>query len=216
MLRLHFIDTDEFVFGPELRARVADIAEGSYRECRELLKPLSGIMNVSVMADIHTIPETGELGRTRNKNLVEYLVHPEYEIEIEEIIEHHFRATLFHEFHHAARTVSQSWGGTFLADGIYEGLGGVFERDYGGRTSPWVDYSGVEIRSWVEELKGKDRGNAKKFEWFYDHSDGRRWIAYRAGAFIVDEALKHNPCETSATLVDRPADEILKMAGLDS
>ena len=52
-------------------------------------------------------------------------------------------------------------------------------------------------------------------QWMFQHPDGRRWIGYRAGTYIADQAIaasKLSAIELAAT----PTDEILQRAGMQA
>ena len=48
-------------------------------------------------------------------------------------------------------------------------------------------------------------------ELFFQHPDGRRWIGYRAGTYLVDCAMRASG-QTAAELAVTPTDEILALA----
>jgi uncharacterized protein YjaZ len=98
-------------------------------------------------------------------------------------------------------------------DGVVsEGLATAFERDFVGRTPPWGDY-GEEVRAWVSELL-KLPPSAPYHHWMFQHPDGRRWIGYRAGTYIADQAIARSG-RSAAQLVLTPTNEILAVAGVD-
>jgi hypothetical protein len=47
--------------------------------------------------------------------------------------------------------------------------------------------------------------------WMVEHPDGRRWIGYRAGTFIADQAIAASG-RTAAQLATMPTDEVLALA----
>jgi hypothetical protein len=52
---------------------------------------------------------------------------------------------------------------------------------------------------------------ANRSEWLSRHPDGRRWIGYKAGTYLVDQAMKRLN-RSSAELVLTPTAEILAAA----
>ncbi|MBW3589974.1 MAG: DUF2268 domain-containing protein [Actinobacteria bacterium] len=50
-------------------------------------------------------------------------------------------------------------------------------------------------------------------QWMFSHPDGRRWIGYRTGTFIADQATLKSGL-SSAELVRTPTEEILKLSGV--
>ncbi|MGH8532580.1 MAG: hypothetical protein ACREV1_07595 [Gammaproteobacteria bacterium] len=56
--------------------------------------------------------------------------------------------------------------------------------------------------------------SAPYHDWMFQHPDDRRWIGYRAGTYIADQAIAASD-RSAAELVLTPTDEILKIAGVD-
>ena len=53
----------------------------------------------------------------------------------------------------------------------------------------WGLYDKKVIKDWVEEIRALPDGIVND-EYLYLHSDGRKWIGYKVGTYIVDEAMK--------------------------
>lgn len=104
---------------------------------------------------------------------------------------------------------------SFMDAPVAEGLASVFERDEAHREPPWAAYPSPEIITlgWVRELLGLPP-SADYRAWMFLHADGRRWIGYRAGTFIVDRAIAASHLNAT-DLVRIPTSEILSMAGFD-
>lgn len=126
------------------------------------------------------------------------------------------RATLFHECHHLVRL----WvGGEKIRSGsvmdavVAEGMATAFERDFTGRVPLWSVYP-VDVAGWVSELLALPKSELRfRDRWMYQHPDGRRWIAYRAGTYVVDRARAASH-RSAADLVLVPTDAILKLAAV--
>lgn len=103
-----------------------------------------------------------------------------------------------------------------ISNAILEGAATVFERDRTKSDPLWGKYEdSVTMNLWTQEIVGL----GQPYDWrkykFYDSDTGRRWIMYKVGTYIVDEALDQNPqlkIEDLATL--EPA-AILKLARID-
>jgi len=212
MLQIVFIDTDEYQFGSELKAQMRRIIEAADKEVRVLLPKLSTRMTVTVHPTDQVIPETGEVARAMDKNWISYAIDPNHKIPIEKIVDNSLRQTYFHEASHCERYITQEWGVSIVFDAIFEGLGCVFERDYADATPPWGEYDPNVIGEWTQELLALKSEGLDKDAWLFKLPDGRRWVAYRVGTYIVDQALKNNPNETAATLNEKSAETILKMS----
>lgn len=100
---------------------------------------------------------------------------------------------------------------TFMHGVVSEGLATAFERDAAGSSPPWGEYP-PEVRGWVDELLALP-SDVNYVEWMFLHPDGRRWIGYRAGTFIADQAIKTSG-STAAELVNTSTEEILRLVGI--
>ena len=118
------------------------------------------------------------------------------------------RPTLFHELHHLVR--AKTIDSDRLRDHmIREGLGTAFERDYGGGDfPPWATYR-PEVSRWTTEVLALP-DDAPRAVWLFEHPDGRGWIGFRVGTYLVDRAMKSSG-KTSAELVQVPTDTIVTM-----
>jgi hypothetical protein len=119
-------------------------------------------------------------------------------------------STLFHDLHHVVRGATQPLG-TLMDFVIAEGLATAFERDFAGQHRPWADYP-PDVAAWVAELQALPAG-VNREPWLFRHPDGRRWIGYKAGTYIVDQAIAHSG-QTSAQLVAVPTNEVLSLSRL--
>ena len=50
--------------------------------------------------------------------------------------------------------------------------------------------------------------------WMSRHPDGRRWIGYKAGTYIAEQA-SHASGKSAAALANVPTAEVLRLAGFD-
>ena len=118
----------------------------------------------------------------------------------------HLRPTLFHEFHHIVRGPV---GASLMDRVIYEGLASAFERDFAGAPYPWTAYP-EDVSEWVTELMALP-STAEHQHWMMRHPDGRRWIGDKAGAYLVDQAVKASG-QSVADLAVMPTEAILQLA----
>lgn len=189
------------------------IADAAVAEVRALLPDLAESLTIAVAAGDTVIPETGEVGAALRRSEVRWVVDPSRPGGVEAVARAHLRSTLFHELHHTVR--GHVFGNRnpepFVASAISEGMASVFERDVAGdRHVPWADYPS-EVNQWVRELLVLPL-DAPYGEWMFEHPDGRRWIGYRAGAYVVDRAVTRSG-RSAADLVRAPAAEVLDLAG---
>ncbi|WP_447928309.1 DUF2268 domain-containing putative Zn-dependent protease [Vreelandella sp. EE27] len=181
-------------------------------QVREHLPMLPGDMELTCQTGKMVIPETGEMGLAVSATRVGWTVDASQGQSVAHIAREQLRYTLFHELHHLARgwVIHRDEPRTTFMEGVVsEGLATVFERDVGGRRTPWGDYP-ANVDVWVEELLALPV-TAPYFQWMIQHDDGRRWIGYRAGTWIAERAIRASG-RSAAALVNVPTSEILAMA----
>ena len=89
---------------------------------------------------------------------------------------------------------------------VGEGLATVFERDAAGMPAPWGQYP-PNVVDWVKELRALP-SDAPWKQWMSRHPDGRRWIGFKAGTYIADQASRASG-RTAAQLVNVPSAEVV-------
>ena len=210
-----FLDTDDQRFFPsDARRVIAEICEATDGEVRKLLPILSDEIELAAETGTRVIAETGETATAVSGRRIRWIVNPALYGGLASIAGAQLRCTLFHELHHVARGAVMEANGPkpALMDAVVsEGLATVFERDAAGRRSPWSEYP-PEVTSWVEELL-RVPAAASYRSWMFRHPDGRRWIGYRAGAYIADRA-RQNAGLSAVDLVRASTYEVLGLAGI--
>ena len=124
------------------------------------------------------------------------------------IIGRQLRATLFHELHHLVRDAHIERRSVLDAT-VAEGMATVFERDQAGGRAPWGDYP-ENVSDWAEELIALPEAEEPR-PWLFRHPDGRRWIAYKVGTYLVDRAVAASG-KSAAELVLVPTRDVVEMA----
>lgn len=122
---------------------------------------------------------------------------------------------MFHEAYHAARfrrlrheAGTRSW----LHIALGEGLATVFARDCADAHEPCSAYEPAVIAGWATEL-GR-QGPAQDLQAYkFRHDDGREWIAFRVGTWLVD-GIQQRTGQTAADLVWTPAEELAELCNL--
>ena len=192
-------------------ATIVGIAERTETEVRTYLPTLPETVTLRVRDGQEVIPETGEIGISVSPAEIAWVVDSTDPRGVAKIARRQLRFTLFHELHHQVRGWMQQGGHPKLGlmDAVVsEGLATAFERDAAGSDPLWGQYP-REVADWVEELRVL-ADDADRREWMYLHSDGRRWIGYRAGTFLADQA-KAITGQTAAQLAAVPTSEILDL-----
>lgn len=130
-----------------------------------------------------------------------------------------FKASLFHEGFH----LLQGFVGndedikhvSALENAVYEGAATMFEMLRAGSNPPWGAYP-EDVQNWVDELARLDNETYWKAwrQWkFYDPETDRRYIMYRSGTYIVEQALKNSGKSIEELAVLGPMD-IFELSGL--
>lgn len=128
---------------------------------------------------------------------------------------HKLRASYLHESYH----LGQGWVGDVLLspidEAILEGAATVFERDRADANPTWSQYYDKNTMiDLLHEISKLDSSYDHQKWKYYDENTGKSHLLYRAGTFIVDEALRLHPGLTIEKLVSYEASEILKFSKL--
>ena len=165
---------------------------------------------LKVFPGTDVIPETGETGSIASTDRVSWVVDPHRAEGIIAVAKRHLRGTLFHELHHLARTQTEQ-PITLMQRVVSEGLATVFERDTAGMSPPWGHYP-PNVDEWIKELL-RLPADIKTKDWMSRHPDGRRWIGYKAGTYVAEQAIEKSG-KSAAELVDIPTNAVLRLAGI--
>jgi len=208
-ITVEFYSEDGYRFSQAERDTIEDIADATIPEVRKYLPALPNDLLLKVYPGKDVIPETGETGSTANTDRVFWIVSPARAEGIVVIAKRELRGTLFHELHHLVR--AQTPNSLTLMDRVVgEGLATVFERDAAGMPAPWGQYP-PNVVDWVKELRALP-SDAPSKQWMSRHPDGRRWMGYKAGTYIADQAIKASG-KSAAELARVPTAEVLRLAG---
>lgn len=191
------------------RDAIETIADAAVPEVRRLLPTLPADIVLKVYPGTDVIPETGETGFTAGTNRVFWIVTPRRPEGVIAIANRELRGTLFHELHHLVR--AQTEGSLTLRQRVVgEGLATAFERDMAGMPAPWGKYP-PEVAEWTKEILALPDDASWK-QWMSRHPDGRRWVGYKVGTYIADQAMRSSK-KSAAELVNAPTADVLRMAG---
>jgi len=207
---VEFFSVDGRELSSAEKRTVESIARSTVREARTLLPTLPKRVTIRVQPGHEVIAETGETGAAAPPSTIVWTVDPKDERGVTEIARRWLRACLFHELHHLVRDAAITR--TSLLDfAVTEGMATAFERDFAGVAVPWGQYP-PEAAAWVEELRALP-DDAQRGPWLTRHPDGRRWVAMRAGTYLVDRAARASQ-KSAADLVLMSTAEILRLASL--
>lgn len=138
---------------------------------------------------LNIIPETGDGGQTIDTELVSVTFDPNVPYG-KALLLKSLRESVFHELNHVYRWMTSDFDEHILNSAVFEGLATVFETDYAGAAPPWSQYEDEPVEDWLHELATKT--NADYNDYFFVHPDGRKWIGYKVGTWLVREATKNS------------------------
>lgn len=199
----------EHAFSRAERRTIERIAEDTVAEVQRLLPAVPDRLVLRVDADDRVSETTFATAAAVVPNRLYWSVDPERGDGVAATAETHLRPMLFHELHHLVRDVRVERV-SLMDEVVSEGMAAAFERDYAGARYPFSDYPDGAA-AWVTELMALDPATDRE-RWLFRHPDGRRWIGFRAGTFLVDQAT-HASGLSSADLVTTATAEVLRLAG---
>jgi len=210
-MKIHLADSEYWdVLGKDFQKLYIHELEVAYKEVAVLLPFGSPYLNFFVQPrEYDLIDKTHDAGRTYNSEFIEMAFDPKYYAkQSNEVVRNHIRVTVYHEMNHAARFNLGIWHASFLDDCILEGLATVFERDH---IAPplWADYP-KNVAVWLKEIED-NMDTLDRTQYLYTHDDGRRWIGYKVGTYLVDEAMK-NSGKSIEELTKLECKDVLRMS----
>jgi hypothetical protein len=196
------------------RRTIQELATSIEDDVRAVLPGLPMSVAVEVRAEQQPYSRTGASGAALGPERVAWVVDTSRAEGVVAIAEQTLRPILFHEFHHLARGCTQNGPPfrSFLDGAICEGMATAFARDFASAEQPWATYPS-EVERWYEEVKDLP-ASATTGEWMFFHSDGRAWVGYKVGTFLVDRAMKSSG-RSAAELADVVSEDVVKLAGYE-
>lgn len=201
---------------PSLESELRKLTSTWHQELQILLPGLLDDIEIE-FDNNYLVPDFATGGSTWSPNLIKLAYDPGFDApKAEKIAE--LRATYFHENYHVFRGYSFE---TTPADqsaigiAIEEGLATKFEALYACSSSGYAELEDRDtMLAWLEEVRALPNGF--DYDWqkykFFDADTGRKWILYKVGVFIVDEAIKNSSDQTLDSLKDLTATQILELA----
>lgn len=199
---------DGYRFSVAEQRLIRRVADATIPDARRLLPALPRELILRFQPGKKVIPETGETGSPSPPNVVYVTLDPDHAGGVSAVVEHQLRPLLFHEFHHLVRALSVN-NTSLMDDVVTEGMATAFERDFGGASPLWGAYPD-DVSAWVQELQALPPDVSHR-EWMFQHPDGRRWVGFKAGTYLVDQASRSSG-RSSADLVSTSTADIISMA----
>lgn len=200
------------------QAEVETVVSAAYKKAAKLLPTLSKNVNIVIRPNKNNyIKETGDNGYTYDSELIIIEFSPTLPYGKEDLIKN-IENAVFHECNHAARyrwLYSQGvFEPTIIDAGIHEGLATVFAGKYANGISLWGKYEDDEtMQGWLKELLQADKDGDSWRNWGFARNDGRKWVGYKTGTWIVDKAMQ----KSGKNILDLTcilSKDILRLAGL--
>jgi hypothetical protein len=198
----------KYEFSRAERATIQRIADKAAADVRRHLQALPERISLRVESGKEVIEEIGATAAAIPPDWVRWTVDPTRPEGVRALANTQLRAALFHEFHHLVRGTAVL-PETLMDHVITEGMATAFERDFAGARPPWASYP-ANVSNWVDELLVVGP-TAKNSGWLFKHPDGRRWVGFKAGTYLIDRAMKES-ARNSADLVLVSTRDILKLA----
>lgn len=136
------------------------------------------------------IPETGCMGMTYSDEYISITFDPNLPYGLDSC-KKSLRSTVFHEMVHAVTFAHDEWRPDAMFGVVSEGMATVFEREYVDNNQPlWGEYQDDEtMQAWYKEIKALPDFGYKNHDYFIRHPDGRKWMVYKTGAWMIDKLL---------------------------
>jgi hypothetical protein len=195
------------------QATVGLLAEAAAREARTRLPqlPQALVLRVQPGTSVEVDEGSGDTTATLDSNTIMWTVDPTHRGGVFGVAVRELRVSLFHAWHHMVRDASVAQR-NMLDRAVREGLALAFERDCAHTLNPRSRYT-AEAALWVDELRGAP-DDLTIDEWTEQYADGRRFVVARAGAYLVDRALKASG-KSASQLATTPTAAILALARAD-
>lgn len=206
---VRFYSSGDYKFSDAERGDIQTIADATSVEVRRFLPALPRDLALRVQPSASAIPETGETGYATLPNSIGWLVDPHHAGGVGATIQRELRVALFRELHQLVRYTAVGKPESLMDDVVTEGMATVFERDAAGASPPWGAYT-QDAADWVTELSALPPDADHGYWLTAIHADGRRWIGIRAGAYLVDRAVRASG-KSAAALVSASTQDIVEM-----
>lgn len=210
VLRVRFIDNKTHQFTLAEQASVVGVA----RDAEDIVGatiPLGDPLHLWVEGSKQVL-ETGDNAFTESTQLIRWWVDPHRGVT--QIAQAHLVHAFAHEAFHATRfrqLAGEASSRDLIEVAIGEGLATAFARDTTGATDPWAVYDTSIIGGWLKDLLTVPADGVELGEWKFRHPDGREWVAFRVGTWIVDQFMALTG-QSPADLVWTPTRHIAKVA----
>lgn len=211
-MKIFFADS-EYDLSAEFVRQYKNVVTKAFKEVSQILPFGSPHVNFVVQPrEYNLIDVTHDAGHTHNSELIELAFDPTLDETGLKNILVSARAVIYHEMNHAARFNVPVWHKTFFDNCILEGLATAFERDYAGAKVLWAEYPD-NVEECIQEIINLEITPNWR-DYAFQRDDGRHWMAYKIGTYIVDQA-KQKSDKAIPELTQLSCNEILRLAEID-
>lgn len=171
----------------DIRRLVREAAEAATKELPEVSPHLNIVICPADSSE--TIKETGDGGITYSEEYMSIVF--DYAVPFgAEAVKESLRTTTMHEMVHAASYKNvEGWIPAPLQSVVYEGLATVYQKKHSQTPPLWSEYGDdATMQKWLDEIKTLPT-DVKNFDYLFDHPDGRRWIIYKTGTWMIEKLL---------------------------
>ena len=184
----------------------------AYKACKKLLPQIPEELTFfNQIAPWDCMPEYGQGAYTKNSRLIIIASDSGLPYGKKRLLEYTKQA-VFHELSHSARYEQGLWHETFIDSCIMEGLAVVMEREHAQATPLYGQYDQGVVHSWIQEIN-KAGNDINHYSYMFKHPDGRRWIGYKVGTYLIDEAMKRTGKKIEE-LTGLQCSEIIMLSGI--
>jgi len=208
---------DSLKFTESQKVFIREVINNSEEEVRNLLPNLPDSIKVIVEnVDWNLDIVNGVTGRTETNSppLVLVQISHNYKGGVIDSVYQGIKSTIFHEFHHLSRgwAIQDNKFSYGIPNAmVNEGLAVAFTEIYTGNINEVNAYTD-EADNWVKEILALPL-DANYAEWVMgEHPDGRTYIGYRTGNFLVRRAM-NNSGKSILELSNLAPKEIIQLAG---
>jgi hypothetical protein len=208
---------DALKFTESQKVFIRGVISNSEEEVRNLLPNLPDSIKVIVEnVDWNLDIVNGVTGRTETNHppVVLVQISNSYQAGVIDSVYQGIKSTIFHEFHHLSRgwAIQDNKFGPGISNAmVNEGLAVAFTEIYTGNINEVNAYT-EEADNWVKEILALPL-DASYAQWVMgEHPDGRTYIGYRTGNFLVRGAI-NNSGKSILELSNLMPKEIIKLAG---
>jgi hypothetical protein len=190
---------------------IKDVVDTAVYDVSQLLPPLSPYLNITVRPDKEaSVKENGVGGFCWDEEAVALSFDPDIPFGVASL-KKSLRGTAFHEINHAARRVAIPYTDDPVEAMIAEGIATKFEQLHTDSTPLWGEPGQDNImQDWLGEIQALPK-DEKNYDYLFDHPDGRRWIIYKVGTWLVSTILNERPDVTIQDLTIMPAEQVVQL-----